>query len=165
MENIINFLEQYWGVSVLGITTIGTIVTFIVTQFKAWAKDKIKNQRITDLIDTLDVTTKQLEMSEQSKRETENQLIINEQERSEVQAVTFKVLSYLVMASKMSATDKNALKEDMMNIGKSTKDTAVQLGTEVVDNVVEDVVEKTEKLISDVKNSAETLLNKYTESK
>jgi hypothetical protein len=35
MEQIIQFLEEYWGVSIAGGVTVGTMVTFIIVQVKA----------------------------------------------------------------------------------------------------------------------------------
>ena len=43
MEEIINFLEQYWGYTLFGGASLGTMVTFVITQIKSLIKDKNKN--------------------------------------------------------------------------------------------------------------------------
>ena len=32
METIINFLEQYWGYTLFGGVSLGTMITFVITQ-------------------------------------------------------------------------------------------------------------------------------------
>ena len=50
MEQIINFLEEFWGVTIVGGVSVGTLITFVIVQIKSLIKDKHKNTNIDKVL-------------------------------------------------------------------------------------------------------------------
>lgn len=169
MEGLINFFEQYWGYTVIGGMSLGTIVTFIWVQVKAFIRDKAKNtmfeKTVNDMTEQVDtVVNKYNEVVAER-----DQLAAQVEYNNRVQATTFKAISYIVMASKLSKEDKIALQEDFTKLALDVKDVV----THEIKAVVEDakvaateIVEEHKDVTTDiVKNSlsqTNSLLSKYT---
>ena len=121
METIINFFEQYWGVTIFGSITVGTLITFIVVQAKSIISNKFKGTQL----DTATIKLDQLcnELNNKSKENEHLQNKMNEQSQyfEQVQAATFQAISYLVVASKLPTEDKLALQEKFTNLIKDKK--------------------------------------------
>lgn len=120
MEQIIAFLEKYWGYSLFSGVTIGTIITFIITQIKSIAssssfKSTVK-KIISDVQDQYSEYAKVIDLVKQKATEQlnlYNELIRVRKEQQQantyynkVQAAQFKAFSYIIMASKLTEGDK-----------------------------------------------------------
>lgn len=172
MEAIINFFEQYWGITLFGSVTFGTLVTFIVVQIKDLISSKFKGTLVDTAVGKVDALCEEL-----NKREAENQAlrgeIVDQQHKLEeqqkyfdqIQTVTFQAISYLVVASKLPTEDKLALQEKFTTLVKTKtseyteliKDEVQSIQTKVTDTIVPDAVETVEQTVNETKS----LLDKY----
>lgn len=177
MDIIINFLEQYWGLTLFGGVSVGTIVTFTVTQIKVILKDKVKSKNLDTAVNTVDKLCNELDARTKALEEKNNQLsteltkkneemIAKEQYFEKVQAATFQAISYLVIASKLPTEDKIALQEKFTSV---INDKAVQykemltdevaaVKAEVTNNIIPDATET----ITETVEETRSLLDKYT---
>lgn len=177
MDIIINFLEQYWGLTLFGGVSVGTIVTFTITQIKVILKDKVKSKNLDTAVTTVDKLCNELDTRTKALEEKNNQLsteltkkneemIAKEQYFEKVQAATFQAISYLVIASKLPTEDKIALQEKFTSV---INDKAVQykemltdevaaVKAEVTNNIIPDATETVTATVEETKS----LLDKYT---
>lgn len=184
MEQIINFLEQYWGYTLVGGASLGTVITFTITQIKALIKDKTKNKNIDTMVSKADSLCEELNAREERREQelkqltskleaqqdevTKKQLEIAEKEAyfEKVQAATFQAISYLVVASKLPTEDKIALQEKFTTLLNSKaveyketiKDEVVAVKNEVVEKIIPDATETVTAAVEETKS----LLDKYT---
>ncbi len=177
MEELIQFLEKYWGVSIVGGVTLGTIITFIYVQIKTLLRDKFKNiqiDRLTDLAKDMVAKANQMEQER-------NAALKRTEYMEKVQATTFKAISYIVVASKLPTEDKLKLQEDFTKLAKEAKDVKelfvpTQPGADTqkqtfenLKEQAEDVVEVVEDIVTDVienvATGTENLLSKYVKEK
>lgn len=180
MEQIIAFLEQYWGYSIVGGITIGTIITFIVTAIKMFISNKSKDSQLGTALKTVSELKEKLENKSEENTKiitamVQEQNINKEKEKyfQQVQAVTFKALSYLILASKLPNEEKIALQQQFTDLSKikleeykstvsnlieSITPTVEQVGAEIKENIVEDAIDT----IATAAQSIPTLLDKYT---
>lgn len=176
MEQIISFLEQYWGQSLIGTVTLGTVITFIVTQIKVGIRDKIKNKNVDAVISKADALC--IELNEREKRKEEElkqleckiemqqkEMTKKEEYFEKVQAATFQAISYLVIASKLPTEDKIALQNNFTTI---LNDKVAEYKEVLKDEVQAIKNEVTEKIIPDAKQTIDStivetksLLDKY----
>lgn len=184
MENIINFIQTYWGYTLFGSVTLGTLITFTIVLIKTILSNKGKDLSITQLQKL--VSTMKTEM--EKKTEENNNLISNLQQYQlssskkdeymhQIVSTMFKSISFLVMASKLPSEDKEALEQDLQNLKlTSTEEFKVKLTQydehltdaiktgedQIVEGVVKDVV--VPDAIDTVQNTIEktqTLFDKY----
>ena len=177
METIINFLEQYWGYTLFGGVSLGTMITFVITQIKALIKDKHKNINIDRIVTQADSLCAELtnRNEEQEKRITALTKKISEQQdemasRNEyfekIQAATFQAISYLTIASKLPTEDKIALQQKFTSVlenkaveyKETLKDEVLALEKEVKEKVIPDVTETIKATVAET----QSLLDKYT---
>lgn len=150
MDAIIKFLENYWGYTLFGGMSLGTLVTFAWVQIKVLLGDKKKGLVVESLISKLD---EQIEKNQSL--ETTNVALVKQSESfQEVQAVTFKAISYLVLASKLPTEEKLALQEDFSKL----KDTLIKQQSTAVKTKVKGIVDKS------VEESKELATNVVVES-
>ena len=172
MENVINFLEKYWGVSIAGGLTFGTLTTFIVVQIKTIFRDKAKTNNLNTAMNKVDSLCNELNVrEEQHKKEREEleQTIAKQQADAkyfnEVQAATFQAISYLVVASKLPTEDKIALQEKFTSLitNKASeykeilKDEVIALNNEVTEKIIPDATQTVAQIVEDT----QSLLDKY----
>ena len=184
MENIINFIQTYWGYTLFGSVTLGTLITFTIVLIKTILSNKGKDLSIIQLQKL--VSTMKTEM--EKKTEENNNLISNLQQYQissnkkdeymhQIVSTMFKSISFLVMASKLPSEDKEALEQDLQNLKlTSTEEFKVKLTqydehlTDAIktgeDQIVEDVVKDVvvPDAIDTVQNTIEktqTLFDKY----
>lgn len=176
MESIIKFLEQYWGQSLVGTITLGTLVTFIVTQIKTILKDRVKNAAIDTAVSTADNLCN--ELNERDKRreaemkEMQETMLAQQQEMAQreayfenVLAATFQAISYLTIASKLPTEEKIALQKKFTTILNSKtveykemlKDEVQAVKDEVVNNIIPDAKDTVQTTVEETKS----LLDKY----
>lgn len=188
MEPIMNFLEQYWGYTLFGGVTLGTIITFIITQIKTILKGRTKDKNIDVLLNKCeDLCTQLNEEREALAKEKEahaKDLLdaqvseqISEQKHSaseqyfhEVIATMFKSLSYLIVASRLPNEDKIELQSkfieltnDKLNhykeVIKDINDVYVKPAvTEIKQEITDDVIHTLEEAVK----TTSSLLDKYT---
>ena len=164
MENIINFIEQYWGVTLFGGITLGSIITFAITQVKNFISVKslnMENKELGKQINLLCEQTekkvaelnKQIEISAEKLLESEKLRAEQSQYFNKVQAATFKSISYLVMSSKLSSEDKASLLATINEVDKGVVDPA--------QNIVESAMYDTsvEKIVDTATNETKTIIN------
>lgn len=191
MEQIINFLEQYWGYTLVGGVSLGTVITFTITQIKTLIKDKTKNKNIDTMVSKADSLCEELNAREERREQelkqltskleaqqdevTKKQLEIAEKEAyfEKVQAATFQAISYLVVASKLPTEDKIALQEKFTTLLNSKaveykeviKDEVIAVKDEVVavkDEVIEKIIPDITTTIAATVEETKSLLDKYT---
>lgn len=131
MDAIMNFLEQYWGYTIFGGITFGTLLTTAIALIKMALSNKLKNTQMSTLSTTVNtllekLANKDVEYSaliEQMKSETNEHYARMKQQQEQfnkqlessnsysqkVQAVTFTALSYIIMASKLPDDTKLSL--------------------------------------------------------
>lgn len=188
IEQIIAFLEEYWGYSIIGGVSLGTIITFIVTQIKSLIssstfKKMIKGltgkleEQYNDSLKLLDI----IDVKEAEKRALYDELMEVRKEQqaaneyyNQVQAAQFKAFSYIIMASKLTEGDKLELLEEFENL-KRVAPTLVESPTvkensfdeaikeaESKQDVVKDQVVIAAEHIGEVVEKTKTLFEKYT---
>lgn len=161
MDAIIQFLEKYWGYTLVGGMSLGTLVTFSWVQIKVLLGNKKKGFLVESLMSKLD------EQIEKNKSlETTNVALVNQSESfQEVQAVTFKAISYLVLASKLPTEEKLALQEDFSKLKNTLiKQQSTSVKTEVkgiVDKSIEESKELATNVVVETVKQGQSLLEKY----
>jgi hypothetical protein len=127
MEAIIEFMQQYWGISVLGTTTVGAIITFIVTTLMSFSRDKKKNGTIEMLLAEIAKISTAAEAKVNAAADklttAEQQLVVlgdRNKKNEMVTATIFETLSYIVVASKLPIEDKTALLAKYAELAKAT---------------------------------------------
>ena len=177
MEQIISFLEEYWGYTLVGGISFGTIITFIITQIKVLIKDKNKNKAVDTIVSTADNLVAELnareerrnaEIKQLSETVTTQQAEIKAKEEylEKVLSTTFQAISYLVIASKLPTEDKIILQEKFTTLlqNKATEykevltDEVTAIKTEVEQKIVPDASATITETIEETKS----LLDKYT---
>ncbi len=159
MESIINFLETYWGYTLFGGVTFGTLITFIVFQIKTLLKSKTQHNIVNDLMKDVDGLITKLNEKEQEKLE----LIKEKRELDQVQALTFKAISYLVAASKLPNEDKIALQKDFVLLAQRTKDQTITVAEDIAVEVKDTVIESATGIVEETLERTNDLLSKYTQ--
>lgn len=138
MDGIMNFLEQYWGYTLFGGITFGTLLTTAIALIKMVLSNKLKNNNMSTLSTTVNtlleklankdveysalIEQMKLETNEHYERMQQQQEQFNKQLESsnkqlessnlysqKVQAVTFTALSYIIMGSKLPDDTKLSL--------------------------------------------------------
>lgn len=177
METIIKFLEEYWGYTLFGGVSLGTIITFIITNIKTLLQNKAKNVDITKIVTKADELCAELtnRTAEQEKQITDLKDRIRKQQQDmsdrtayyeKIQEATFQAISYLTMASKLPTEDKIVIQQKFSSL-LSTKTTEYK---EVVKDEVKALTAEVEtKIIPDAKETVlqtveetKSLLDKYT---
>jgi len=161
MDTIIQFLEKYWGYTLVGGMSLGTLVTFAWVQIKVLLGDKKKGFLVESLMSKLD---EQIEKNQSL--ETTNVALVKQSESfQEVQAVTFKAISYLVLASKLPIEEKLALQEDFSKLKDTLiKQQSTAVKTEVkgiVDKSIEESKELATNVVVETVKQGQSLLEKY----
>lgn len=161
MEPIMNFIEQYWGYSVVGGVTIGTLLTFAGLFIKQFISNN-KFKKYTDGI--LAQYKNAVDIIGKAKEETEEvrALMLKEKQEKEymqrVVTASFEAISYLTMASKLSIKEKLELQEKLNAV------VVAPVITEVKETVEEVIVEKQPELVDSLTESvtkAKTILDQF----
>ena len=177
METIIKFLEEYWGYTLFGGVSLGTIITFIITNIKTLVQNKAKNVDITKVVSKADALCAELtnRTAEQEKQISDLKDRIRKQQQDmsdrtayyeKIQEATFQAISYLTMASKLPTEDKIALQQKFASIVQNKaveykevlKDEVLAVKEEVTNTVLPDAKETIKNTVEETKS----LLDKYT---
>lgn len=173
MDTIIEFLEQYWGASLFGGVSLGTIITFTVTQIKLILKEKSKSKNLDNALELannlcteLDNRNKdnEVKLAAMAAENEKMQKKIAEREAyfEKVQAATFQAISYLVIASKLPTEDKIALQEKFSNLTKDKVSEYKEVIEEHVNDIKEEIIPDIKETINDTVEETKSLLDKYT---
>jgi hypothetical protein len=159
MEQVIQFLEEYWGVSIAGGVTVGTLLTFIVVQVKAILQSNLLRTQSTSQLSSSAQLVKDIAEKYTALETRHQELEAKDKYLELVNLATFKALSFIVIASKLPIEDKLALQAEFEKLKQPIASVVVkeEVKTEqplVINQVVTNVVE-----------AAADLLSKYTESK
>lgn len=161
MEGLIKFLEENWGVTIVGGVTIGSLIMFGISAIKMFLRDKIKNREVNAIVSDVLTRTENAVMSitdRYNKTEKENQRLHAENEYLQrVVASTFKAISYLTMASKLPTEEKIVLQSEFTALMTPLKDRVEEAVVEVVEETKQDVTE----VVKDVVEKAGNILDKY----
>ena len=170
MEQIMQFLEQYWGYTLFGSVTVGVLVTDIILIAKLIVQVLRANKKNDDnqiqLTAVLKAFAEQSEVLKQVR--TELAKVIEEKSQqsllfNRVQAVTFKSISFLIMASKLPNEDKEAIMKDINSITNAV--TTKQVAQITADEVVPEVTEESNEVeVVEAVEKAQTLLDKYNDA-
>lgn len=166
MEGLINFLEENWGVTIVGGVTVGSLIMFSISAIKMFLRDKIRNKEVNAVVS--DVLTKAesavISVTDRyNKTEKENRRLRAENEYLQrVVTSTFKAISYLTMASKLPTEEKIVLQSEFTALMTPLKEQTVK---DHVEEVVEEVVEETKQdvteVVKEVVEKAGSILDKY----
>lgn len=161
MEGLIKFLEENWGVTIVGGVTIGSLIMFGISAIKMFLRDKIKNREVNAIVSDVLTRTENAVMSitdRYNKTEKENQRLHAENEYLQrVVTSTFKAISYLTMASKLPTEEKIVLQSEFTALMTPLKDRVEEAVVEVVEETKQDVTE----VVKDVVEKAGNILDKY----
>lgn len=169
MEGIMNFFEQYWGYTLVGGVTLGTVVMFVITAIKTFMANKAKNATIDQLMTMLQTQAtnfdNRLAIAQNNTASTEARaqaLEVRNEKLDMTVAVLFKAVSFLVVASKLPAEDKTAIVTDFANLAKNT---ALQVVVAAATPVVtpEQSAATPVEVVQQAVAAAGTLLEKYTQ--
>ena len=177
MEGLINFLEENWGVTIVGGVTVGSLIMFSISAIKMFLRDKIKSREVNAVVS--DVLTKAenavISVTDRyNKTEKENRRLRAENEYLQrVVTSTFKAISYLTMASKLPTEEKIVLQSEFTALLTPLKEQTVKEQTvkeqtvkeQTVKDSVEEAVEETKQdvteVVKEVVEKAGNLLDKY----
>jgi uncharacterized protein YueI len=161
MEGLIKFLEENWGVTIVGGVTIGSLIMFGISAIKMFLRDKIKNREVNAIVSDVLTRTENAVMSitdRYNKTEKENQRLHAENEYLQrVVTSTFKAISYLTMASKLPTEEKIVLQSEFTALLTPLKDRVEEAVVEVVEETKQNVTE----VVKDVVEKAGNILDKY----
>jgi hypothetical protein len=160
MEQIIQFLEEYWGVSIAGGVTVGTLVTFTIVLVKSILLNNSKNAELTTAIKQVNEVIAKYDRLEQRYIALEQK----HQYLEQVNMTTFKALSFIVVASKLPSEDKIALQTDFAKLTAPVV-TAAPVIKQVVEPVIEETKDVVQETITTVVQAAGNLLTKYINDK
>lgn len=157
MEQIIQFLEEYWGISIAGGVTVGTMITFIIVQVKSILLNNAKNAEVTQAVKTFNALSDKYNKLEQRYIALEDKHHYLEQ----VNLATFKALSFIVVASKLPSEDKIALQNEFAKLLTVAPKVIQEQPLETLPvPETKDVVAET---VQTVVQAASSLLTKYIE--
>ena len=160
MEQVIQFLEEYWGVSIAGGVTVGTLVTFIVVQIKAILQSNLLRTQSSNQLSSSSALVKDIAQKYSALEQRHKELEAKDRYLEQVNMATFKALSYIVIASKLPIEDKLSLQEDFNKLmavkpavsegtaGVVPETTKTEVTQEVVAQTVQTVVQAAGDLLS-----------------
>ena len=163
MESILNFFEQYWGYTLFGSVTIGSLVAFVIAAVKMFLSLRASKKETDEQNTTIASLMSIIKEKDIAQRAKDLELKQQAEYFQQVQAATFKSLSYLIMASKLSTEDKLALTESFNKLTNTTPE-QVQEAHDQVEEKVQEKVEEAEdikEVVVTTVEAAKSLLDKY----
>lgn len=169
MEQIIKFLEEYWGVAIFGAGGFGTLITFTVAQIKTLIQNKLRNKKqdalITDnnelrgeLVTRDDARTAEYNKTQADYKQLLQQYANNQEYFERVISVLFKSLSYLILASKLPNEDKIAIMQQFESVSKQK----IKEYTDKIEPIIkEEIIPDVKEIVEQSVEQAKTLLDKY----
>lgn len=155
MEAIIQFFENYWGYTLFGGVTLGTLITFSVLMIKQlMASSKTKGLFEAFQKDLIKLTETYKEVKERAQVEIEKEKEKNAY-LEQVVAASFEAISYLTMSSKLPIDEKIKLQNKFNEIVIKP---AVE---DVKEKIVPEVVPEVEEVVTTAVARTKTLLDSF----
>ena len=155
MEAIIQFFENYWGYTLFGGVTLGTLITFSVLMIR----QLLASSKTKGLFESFQKgLTKLMEDGKEVKERAQLE-IEKEKEKNayleQVIAASFEAISYLTMSSKLPIEEKIRLQNKFNEIvvKPAVKD--------VKENIVPDAVPEIEEVVTTTVTRTKTLLDSF----
>lgn len=179
MEALKQFLQSWWGYTLIGGVSVGGLITTIIVQFLIWGKTKLNGTKYENAVNKLDEYVSTLELYKQALKKADeekeklktyyenkdNYFKVKEQYFEDVQAVTFKCISYIIMASKLDPEDKNQLFKDISSLSKDKMQSLlISLESDFKDMTKEELPQLVDKIadkVNETVNSSQSILDKY----
>ena len=115
MDGIISWLQEYWGMSIVGGVTIGSVITLAIFTIKFFLSMKKTQTDNSIMLKALNLLLQ------------ERQLMVEKSEiDSRVTASIFKSLSYLVVSSKLPMEEKLALNADYVEVKQLVEQASIK---------------------------------------
>lgn len=155
MEAIIQFFENYWGYTLFGGVTLGTLITFSVLMIR----QLLASSKSKGLFESFQKSLTKLMEDGKEVKERAQLEIEKEKEKNayleQVIAASFEAISYLTMSSKLPIEEKIRLQNKFNEIvvKPAVKD--------VKENIVPDTVPEIEEVVTTAVARTKTLLDSF----
>lgn len=155
MEAIIQFFENYWGYTLFGGVTLGTLITFSVLMIR----QLLASSKSKGLFESFQKSLTKLMEDGKEVKERARLEIEKEKEKNayleQVIAASFEAISYLTMSSKLPIEEKIRLQNKFNEIvvKPAVKD--------VKENIVPDTVPEIEEVVTTAVARTKTLLDSF----
>jgi len=155
MEAIIQFFENYWGYTLFGGVTLGTLITFSVLMIR----QLLASSKSKGLFESFQKSLTKLMEDGKEVKERARLEIEKEKEKNayleQVIAASFEAISYLTMSSKLPIDEKIRLQNKFNEIvvKPAVKD--------VKENIVPDTVPEIEEVVTTAVARTKTLLDSF----
>lgn len=155
MEAIIQFFENYWGYTLFGGVTLGTLITFSVLMIR----QLLASSKSKGLFESFQKSLTKLMEDGKEAKERARLEIEKEKEKNayleQVIAASFEAISYLTMSSKLPIDEKIRLQNKFNEIvvKPAVKD--------VKENIVPDTVPEIEEVVTTAVARTKTLLDSF----
>ena len=169
VNQVMNWVQQNWGVTVFGGLSIGGIISMVLLMAKQWVSNKTQGTKYEQMFESSKEqfnNIKQLYEMEKAKGDEKDMVITFQQE---AQAFTMDAIVKLILSSKLDSDDKVAVVAGAERLKQMAPKEIVQSVKDkaetVVTNLTKEANEKPEQTIFNIANSATTLLDKYNKQK
>lgn len=169
VNQVMNWVQQNWGVTVFGGLSIGGIISMVLLMAKQWISNKTQGTKYEQMFESSKEqfnNIKQLYEMEKAKGDEKDMVITFQQE---AQAFTMDAIVKLILSSKLDSDDKVAVVAGAERLKQMAPKEIVQSVKDkaetVVTNLTKEANEKPEQTIFNIANSATTLLDKYNKQK
>lgn len=155
MEAIIQFFENYWGYTLFGGVTLGTLITFSVLMIR----QLLASSKSKGLFESFQKSLTKLMEDGKEVKERAQLEIEKEKEKNayleQVIAASFEAISYLTMSSKLPIEEKIRLQNKFNEIvvKPAVKD--------VKEDIVPDTVPEIEEVVTTAVARTKTLLDSF----
>ena len=169
VNQVMNWIQQNWGVTAFGGLTIGGIISMVMLMTKQWISNKTQGTKYEQFYESSKEQINNIrELYEMEKaKNTEKDMVITFQQ--EAQAFTMDAIVKLILSSKLDSDDKVAVVAGAERLKQMAPKEIVQSVKDkaetVVTNLTKEANEKPEQTIFNIANSATTLLDKYNKQK
>lgn len=169
VNQVMNWVQQNWGVTAFGGLTIGGIISMVLLMVKQWISNKAQGTKYEQFYESSKEQINNIrELYEMEKaKNTEKDMVVTFQQ--EAQAFTMDAIVKLILSSKLDSDDKVAVVAGAERLKQMAPKEIVQSVKDkaetVVTNLTKEANEKPEQTIFNIANSATTLLDKYNKQK
>lgn len=166
INQLIEWTQQNWGVTVFGGLTLGGIITMTVLLVKQWVANKLQGSKYEAMwgsaMKMVDDLMELLSKEKQANEEKEATIAFMESS----QAVTMDAIIKLALSSKLDSTDKAMIVANLERLKHQAPQTLIEDAKEktntIVHNVSKEVQDNPAQTVVNVATSASSLLDKYT---
>lgn len=169
VNQVMNWIQQNWGVTAFGGLTIGGIISMVLLMTKQWISNKTQGTKYEQFYESSKEQINNIrELYEMEKaKNAEKDMVVAFQQ--EAQAFTMDAIVKLILSSKLDSDDKVAVVAGAERLKQMAPKEIVQSVKDkaetVVTNLTKEANEKPEQTIFNIANSATTLLDKYNKQK